>query len=149
MSSGVVDEGRWRGGTLDPPPAGWMHAVCLAAQVPKAAVAVVDSAGLRWAQVGGDVDDSVMNELGEGVVVGDVAGAAAGGAAPETAVFEACSLSKAPFVLAMASARHGRHPVAGRAAGAHAGQGLTLVHFSAQLEPCLAQENTLHTLNTP
>jgi len=29
------------------------------------------------------------------------------------------------------------------------GQGLTLVHFSAQLEPCLAQYNTLHTLNTP
>jgi hypothetical protein len=28
-------------------------------------------------------------------------------------------------------------------------QGLTLVHFSAQLEPCLAQENTLRTLNTP
>jgi len=28
------------------------------------------------------------------------------------------------------------------------GQGLTLVHFSAQLEPCLSQENTLHTLNT-
>jgi hypothetical protein len=28
-------------------------------------------------------------------------------------------------------------------------QGLTLVHFSAQLEPCLSQENTLHTLNTP
>jgi len=28
-------------------------------------------------------------------------------------------------------------------------QGLTLVHFSAQLEPCPSQENTLHTLNTP
>jgi len=28
-------------------------------------------------------------------------------------------------------------------------QGLTLVHFSAQLEPCLTQENTIHTLNTP
>jgi hypothetical protein len=31
-------------------------------------------------------------------------------------------------------------------------QGLTLVDFSAQLEPCLSQENTLHTLkptNTP
>jgi hypothetical protein len=28
-------------------------------------------------------------------------------------------------------------------------QGLTLVHFSAQLEPCLTQENTLHTLNNP
>jgi hypothetical protein len=28
-------------------------------------------------------------------------------------------------------------------------QGLTLVHFSAQLEPCLSQENTLHTLNNP
>jgi len=32
---------------------------------------------------------------------------------------------------------------------ARAGQGLTLVHFSAQLEPCLTQENTEHTLNTP
>jgi hypothetical protein len=29
-----------------------------------------------------------------------------------------------------------------------AGQELSLVHFSAQLEPCLAQETTLHTLNT-
>jgi len=29
------------------------------------------------------------------------------------------------------------------------GQGLTLVHFSAQLEPCLTQENILHRLNTP
>jgi hypothetical protein len=28
-------------------------------------------------------------------------------------------------------------------------QGLTLVHLSAQLEPCLTQGNTLHTLNTP
>jgi len=28
-------------------------------------------------------------------------------------------------------------------------QGLTLVHFAAQLEPCLTQDNTLHTLNTP
>jgi hypothetical protein len=28
-------------------------------------------------------------------------------------------------------------------------QGLTLVHFSAQLEPCLIHKNTLHTLNTP
>ena len=28
-------------------------------------------------------------------------------------------------------------------------QGLTLVHFSAQLEPCLSQESTLHTLNIP
>ena len=27
-------------------------------------------------------------------------------------------------------------------------QGLTLVHFSAQLEPCLTHENTLHSLNT-
>jgi hypothetical protein len=29
------------------------------------------------------------------------------------------------------------------------GQGLTLVHFSAQLELCLTQENTLHTQHTP
>ena len=28
-------------------------------------------------------------------------------------------------------------------------QGLTLVHFSAQLEPCLTLKNTLHTLKTP
>jgi hypothetical protein len=28
-------------------------------------------------------------------------------------------------------------------------QGLPLVNFSAQLEPCLTQINTLHTLNTP
>jgi hypothetical protein len=35
--------------------------------------------------------------------------------------------------------RHGVEPGA---------QGLTLVHFSAQLEPSLTQENTLHTLNT-
>jgi hypothetical protein len=28
-------------------------------------------------------------------------------------------------------------------------QGLTLVHFSAHLEPCLTHKNTLHTLNTP
>jgi len=34
----------------------------------------------------------------------------------------------------------------GRAGG---GQGLTLVHFSAQLEPCLTHKHTLHTLNTP
>jgi len=28
-------------------------------------------------------------------------------------------------------------------------QGLKLVHFSAQLEPCLTQENTLYTLKHP
>ena len=28
-------------------------------------------------------------------------------------------------------------------------QGLTFVHLSAELEPCLTPENTLHTLNTP
>jgi hypothetical protein len=32
---------------------------------------------------------------------------------------------------------------------ASSGQGLTLVPFSAQLEPCLTPKNTLHTLNTP
>jgi len=31
----------------------------------------------------------------------------------------------------------------------HHWQGLTLLHFSAQLELCLSQENTLHTPNTP
>jgi len=29
------------------------------------------------------------------------------------------------------------------------GQGLTLVHFSVQIEPFLIHKNTLHTLNTP
>jgi len=29
------------------------------------------------------------------------------------------------------------------------GQGLILIHFSAQFEPCLSHKNTLHTLNTP
>ncbi len=28
-------------------------------------------------------------------------------------------------------------------------QGLTLVHFSAHLEPCLTHKSTLHTINTP
>ena len=36
-----------------------------------------------------------------------------------------------------------------RATAAAISQGLTLVQFSAQLEPCLTQENNLHTLNTP
>jgi len=36
----------------------------------------------------------------------------------------------------------------GNESGGH-GQGLTLVHFSAQLEPCLTHKATLHTLNTP
>ena len=43
------------------------------------------------------------------------------------------------------AARH--RPVAQRRVAAD--QGLTLVHFSAQLEPCLTQENTLHILHTP
>jgi TRAP-type uncharacterized transport system fused permease subunit len=29
------------------------------------------------------------------------------------------------------------------------GQRLKLVHFTAQLEPCLTHRHTLHTLNTP
>jgi hypothetical protein len=43
----------------------------------------------------------------------------------------------------MATARR-----AGSVAFAASTQGLTLVHFSSQLEPCLTQENTLHTLYT-
>jgi hypothetical protein len=45
---------------------------------------------------------------------------------------QVCSFHGHPFCLAQARR-----------------QGLTLVHFSAQLEPCLTQETTLHTLNTP
>ena len=43
----------------------------------------------------------------------------------------------------------GFRPMPGGAGGPGAGQGLTLVHFSAQLDPCLSQESTLHALNTP
>jgi hypothetical protein len=35
-----------------------------------------------------------------------------------------------------------------RASWSGSRQGLTLVHFSAQLEPCLTHKNTLHTINT-
>jgi hypothetical protein len=40
-------------------------------------------------------------------------------------------------------------PIPGPAPDPGSGQGLTLVHFTTQLEPCLTQENTPHTLNTP
>jgi len=35
------------------------------------------------------------------------------------------------------------------ATGRTSAQGLTLVNFSAQLEPCLTHKNTLHTMKTP
>jgi len=38
---------------------------------------------------------------------------------------------------------------AAAAGSATTNQGLTLVHVSAQLEACLTQEHTLHTLYTP
>jgi len=50
------------------------------------------------------------------------------------------SLARARFLLARAS-------IASRMAASR--QGLTPVHFSAQLEPCLSQENTLNNLNIP
>ena len=59
------------------------------------------------------------------------------------------------FRCRMVPARHPRATVASRARPATSirvstsFQGLTLVHFSAQLEPCMSQENTLHTLNNP
>ena len=39
--------------------------------------------------------------------------------------------------------------VGSAARGKGVGQGLTLVHFSAQLEQCLTHKNALHTLNIP
>ena len=48
-----------------------------------------------------------------------------------------------------AALRGGAPPDARRCAATAVRQGLTLVHPSAQLEPCLTQVNTLHTLNTP
>jgi hypothetical protein len=56
-----------------------------------------------------------------------------------TAVAVATSASSAPALL--------RPPSPSPAAATT--QGLTLVHFSAQLEPCLTHKNTLHALNTP
>jgi len=50
-----------------------------------------------------------------------------------------------PFVLFRAQ---GDEIVEQRAAAGDR-QGLTLVHFSAHLELCLSQGNTLHTINTP
>jgi len=63
----------------------------------------------------------------------------------------ACSRS-ARVSSRLLSAKGLNFPAAGRSAAAArmetSAHGLTLVHFSAQLEPCLSQENTLHTLNT-
>jgi hypothetical protein len=50
-----------------------------------------------------------------------------------------------PYVLFHAIGAH----VVKQRARAGDRQGLTLVHFSAQLEPCVTQENTLHTLKHP
>jgi len=44
-------------------------------------------------------------------------------------------------------ARHRAH-ARGAGAAVEGGRGLPLVHFSAQLEPCLTHKNTLHTLHT-
>jgi len=52
--------------------------------------------------------------------------------------------AQAVDVEVMAAARH-----AVVTAGLHPHQGLTLVHFLAQLEPCLTHKNTPHTLLTP
>jgi len=43
----------------------------------------------------------------------------------------------------------GLAPFVSTTSPSHARQGLTLVHFSAQLELCLTQGNTLHTLKHP
>jgi len=50
--------------------------------------------------------------------------------------------------LAMVSATSKPPSACARSCRMPCDQGLTLVHFPAELEPCLAQENTLHTLNT-
>ena len=58
--------------------------------------------------------------------------------APVTRMAPSCCDDAAAEAAAAASA----------AAARPSSQGLTLVQFSAQLEPCLIQGNTLHTLNT-
>jgi hypothetical protein len=56
-------------------------------------------------------------------------------------------------VLALSQAPADAFSSAGMSLGkkgpASSGQGLTLVYFPAQLEPCLTHKSTLHTLNTP
>jgi hypothetical protein len=58
-------------------------------------------------------------------------------------VGQALRVTMAPVAVPAAEA------VAAVQAQAGMGQGLTLVHFSAQLKPCLTNKNTVHTLHTP
>jgi len=51
-------------------------------------------------------------------------------------------------IAVLRTSRPTAQPPTGSRASASS-QGLTLVHFSAQLEPCLTHKNTLHPLNTP
>jgi hypothetical protein len=57
-----------------------------------------------------------------------------------THVLEADEIVAQAFLLGALHAPHCLVTVA---------QGLTLVHFSPQLEPCLTHKNTLHTLYNP
>lgn len=111
----------WSSGTpyLTPPPGGWLRGVCCSEEVrvPHAAVAVVDASGLLWQQVGScnSREDAVAGAgAGDGGDSAAPADTATTDAAPtpalapdapdaDAAVFEACSLSKVPFVLTLAT----------------------------------------------
>ena len=102
-----------------------------------------------------------------GVVIGGANEAGAATFAPGTEIFglapgclgtqvTACALAAAPKPPGISFADAAGCPtilctvlLALAEAAPATGQGLTLVHFSAQLEPCLTHKNTLHTLNTP
>jgi len=80
--------------------------------------------------------------------VGDVVGVGAigdadGGAEAGVAVVISVGVGVAAAAIVAATA------AVATAAAAATTQELILVHFSAQLEPCLSQENTLYTLETP
>jgi hypothetical protein len=73
-----------------------------------------------------------------GVEAGAVTGAAAAGTAPATTLKGERSREEA-----------GDATSAGSTGESAAMQGLTLVHFSAQLAPCLTHKNTLHAPKHP
>ena len=106
-----------------------------ATSVRDAAIAFNSGADDADADAAGDVYDAAAAA---------VAAAAAAATAAAAAATAAATISTPVRITTVAQAA-----VAAERAAVAERQGLTLVHFSAQLEPCLTHENTLHTINTP
>ena len=94
-----------------------------------------------------DVDRDIHTDDGRRIVERERAALEGGGA---RRIGTAC-----PYYFELGDREMGSEAEQGELAGggaeqhAGAGQGLALVHLSAQLELCLTQENTLHILDTP